>query len=217
MAVLKRPADADPRVPLAVDLDGTICLADTLEWLRVRCADTSAELEAQRVAALARDKQSEKIFLWERVGLDLAELPFDEPLLADLAAEQARGRQLILVTGSAEGFAAAVAQRFPIFAGVRGSRLTVNLTGPRKAAALVAEFGPAGFDYLGDSLADLPVWAQARLGYMVLRPSTPAFAVPAEVVRLPSMLAVQPPPGHQRLWATGDNWSQDTLDPVSPP
>ena len=209
--------DLNADLPLAVDLDGTICLADTLAWLRARCADTSAEWEARRLEALARNKQSEKIFLWEQVGLDLDTLPFDAPLLAELAAEQAKGRSLVLVTGSAQGFADAVVDRFPFFAAARGSRPEINLTGPRKAAALVAEFGLRGFDYLGDSLADLPVWAAARQGYVVVRSTTPDFDIPAGVVRLTSDLAVQPPPGHRQLWATGDNWSPDTLTPVSPP
>lgn len=42
-----------------------------------------------------------------------------------------------------------------------------NLKGAAKAAALVAQFGAGGFDYAGDSCADLPVWLEARHAIMV--------------------------------------------------
>jgi len=92
---LARPlADSDMKVPLAVDFDGTICLVDTLLWLRARCR-SSPQLETLRQSARASSKQAEKLFLWEHVGLDIDSLPWDEEILHTLAAQSRQGRQLI--------------------------------------------------------------------------------------------------------------------------
>ncbi len=43
----------------------------------------------------------------------------------------------------------------------------MNLAGEAKRAVLVREFGENGFDYIGDSQADLAVWASARRSWSV--------------------------------------------------
>jgi 4-hydroxybenzoate polyprenyltransferase len=48
-----------------------------------------------------------------------------------------------------------------------GSTSENHLTGKNKAVALCARFGENGFDYLGDSPRDLPVWEKARHAYFV--------------------------------------------------
>jgi 4-hydroxybenzoate polyprenyltransferase len=58
-----------------------------------------------------------------------------------------------------------------IFDRVIASDATRNLKGDWKAAALVAEFGERGFDYVGDSTADLPVWSASRRALVVGSPT----------------------------------------------
>ena len=70
-----------------------------------------------------------------------------------------------------------------------------NLAGQAKADALVRAFGAKGFDYVGDSVADLPVWAAAREAIAVgptaklraalarLRPDATVIEVPRPTVR----------------------------------
>jgi phosphoserine phosphatase len=203
MAPVAAPAD---EIPLAVDFDGTICLADTLAWLRARAASAGTDTEQRRVEQRVISKQAEKVFLWEEVGLDLDNLPFDDDLVAALSNVRDAGRPLVLVTGSAQGLADAVAERLQIFDEIMGTSLAVNLTGPRKAAALVNRFGERRYDYLGDSVADLPVWTSARQGYVVWRPSTALIEVPGNVVRIDSEREVEPPPGSEGFWV-GDDYS----------
>lgn len=74
-----------------------------------------------------------------------------------------------------------------------GSTSDVNLTGMWKAAKLVEVFGEGGYDYVGDSPADVPVWSKARLGYFLDRPGSVPFEIPLEVRRLPSTLPLQTP------------------------
>ncbi len=61
----------------------------------------------------------------------------------------------------------------------------VNLKGAAKAAALVERFGEGGFDYVGDTRADLPVWAKAQDAWVV-EDGTSAGAVSAAIRREPA-------------------------------
>ncbi len=191
-------------IPLAVDFDGTIGLADTLAWLRARAASSGADVEQRRVEQRTLSKQAEKVFLWEEIGLDLDDVPFDDGLVAALSEVRRAGRRLVLVTGSAQGLADAVADRLRIFEEALGTSRTVNLTGPRKAAALVSRFGDQRYDYLGDSVADVPVWTSARRGFVVWRPSTIPFEVPDNVEKLDRPRRLAPPPGEEGVWVRDD-------------
>jgi phosphoserine phosphatase len=151
------------RVPVVVDLDGTLIGIDSLRLLRTRLRLHKPWLERRRRVAYRRGKQFEKVFLWDEVPVDVMALPVNDDLLAVLAG---LGNEHVLATGSSAAFAADVASRVGIFERVVGSDESVNLTGPAKAKALVELFGSGGFDYVGDSWADLPVWAEARRAYV---------------------------------------------------
>jgi phosphoserine phosphatase len=83
-------------------------------------------------------------------------------LTAWIEEQAAAGRPVFLATGSPEDFASTVAAAHPYFAGVFATRPGVNMTGPTKATHLVEAFGERGFDYAGNSWADVAVWRHAR-------------------------------------------------------
>ncbi len=114
---------------------------------------------------------------------------YNDALLERLRAEK-RGRSLLLVTASDAGLAQRVSDHLGIFDAVLGSDVRhFNLRGAQKAAALVARFGDRGFDYVGDSRADLPVWAKSREAWLagasasVARSARKDFTVRAEFPR----------------------------------
>jgi phosphoserine phosphatase len=186
-------------VPLVVDFDGTVCCADTLEWLRERCLSGAPELEEGRVRARALNKQAEKVYLWHKIGLPVDELPYDGEILDAIRAVRATNRRLILATGSARGLAEAVAGHLGLFDDVMGTDESLNMTGVRKSGALQRVFGQRGFDYLGDSPADVPVWQAARAGVFVHRNGSPDIDIPANVTRVASSRSLQPFPADLRL------------------
>jgi len=96
-----------------------------------------------------------------------ASLPYNERLLAWLAQQRAAGRTLILCTASDDSIARAIAGHLGVFDEVIASNGQVNLAGRNKAAALQERFGEGGFDYVGNSSADLAVWALARRAIVV--------------------------------------------------
>ncbi len=92
-------------------------------------------------------------------------------MLAFLRAARAAGRPLVLATATHRHLAEQVAAHLGCFDRVLATDHTVNLAGPAKRDALVHEFGAGGFDYLGDSAADLAVWPSARRGWTVNAPA----------------------------------------------
>lgn len=206
------PAPIDP-VPLCVDLDGSLIRTDLL-W--------------ESVAALLRDRPWTLLRLpgWLRAGratlkqrlaeaasLDVASLPYRSEVLAYLSDQKARGRSLVLATAADAALAEAIAAHLGLFDAVLASDGQHNLKGAGKRAALEARFGVRGFDYLGDSPADLAVWESARSALVV--GGTPEFAQ-AVAQRAPLGPGFPEPSdrGRWRLWRRQlrvHQWSKNLL------
>jgi len=154
-------------IPLVVDLDGTLINTDTLHESALRVLRDSP-LDVLRIPYwLSRGKAELKRSVAERVSFDPAHLPYNQVLLEWLRAQRAEGRRLILCTASDAGFAQAVADHLGVFDEVMASDGTINLAGLNKVSALVQRFGAQGFDYAGNSSADLKVWKSARRAILV--------------------------------------------------
>jgi 4-hydroxybenzoate polyprenyltransferase/phosphoserine phosphatase len=152
----------EKRVPLAVDLDGTLLRTDML-------------LESLFVLARRKPLTMLALPLWWMTGRaqlehrlavnahpDLQSLPRRGEIIAFLEAARQRGQPLVLVTAANEQLARDFARALPLFDAVLGSDGSCNLTGEKKRDRLVQVYGAGGFDYLGDDAADLPVWCAAR-------------------------------------------------------
>lgn len=149
-------------LPLAVDLDGTLIASDLL-WESVFLLLKRNPLFLFLLPIwLWSGKARLKAEIASRVTLDATHLPYREDFLAYLHSERAKGRELVLVTAAAEPFAKSVAQHLGIFGAVYSSDATVNLDAHRKADFLSSMYGHKGFDYAGNSRADIAVFAAAR-------------------------------------------------------
>jgi len=162
------------QVPLVVDMDGTLCRSDTLDEALLGLMAKSP-LQGIRAAGWLRGGRADfKRQIADQILLDPDALPYDPDVLAMIAEARAGGRQVALISAADHRQVEAVAEHLGIFdlAIGTGSPVTSeNLKGETKARFLVENFGMQGFDYVGDSRADLPVWAAARSAYGV-RPST---------------------------------------------
>jgi 4-hydroxybenzoate polyprenyltransferase/phosphoserine phosphatase len=158
------PASGD--VPLVVDLDGTLVLADTLHESLWRAVRLRPVLLWQLPGLLLSGKATFKAAVAKHASLDAATLPYHEPLLERLRLEAAN-RAVVLCTGADEQVARAVADHLGVFSDVMASDGQQNLTGADKATALVARFGEAGFDYVGNDVVDLHVFPRARRAWIV--------------------------------------------------
>jgi 4-hydroxybenzoate polyprenyltransferase len=158
----------DPSRPLCVDLDGTLVKSDTLfdgvcQFLRRNPAGFW-----KLPLWLARGRARLKAEVAHSAPLDAARLPCNAELLRYLQAERRAGREIYLTTGADGALAERVAAHLGIFAGVLASDSVTNLTSGKKLARLKDRFGE--FDYIGNSRADLPLLAGARVA-MVANPS----------------------------------------------
>jgi apolipoprotein N-acyltransferase len=166
-----------------VDLDGTLIKTDLL-W------ESLAQLLRRNPFHLIsvlfwwmRGRAFLKQQLARRVTIDPATLPYHEPFLAFLREQKKAGRKLILATASDRQMAMPVASHVGLFDEVLGSDGRTNLRSANKLRALTGKFGERGFDYAGNSSADLAVWRNAREA-IVVNASAAVLKRAAECTRL---------------------------------
>lgn len=150
------------KIPLAVDLDGTLLLTDTLfealaQHLRRRPLWALWQL-LQLPFAIAKVKDR----LTKNVELDVSTLPVNEAVLAYCENAKSAGREVWLVSAADQKMVDRVAARFGVFDRAIGSDGETNNKGSAKARLLERE-APHGFEYVGDSPADYKVWKSAAL------------------------------------------------------
>ncbi|SOE80831.1 4-hydroxybenzoate polyprenyltransferase [Caballeronia arationis] len=154
--------------PIVVDLDGTLIRSDVLVESGFAFLKSSPHRFYEPLGWLARGgKPALKSRLAERAHIDVSVLPYDGELVAWLREARAAGRTLVLATASHERFAAAIAAHLGIFDRVFATNERINLSAGRKRDALVEAYGEKGFDYVGNSHDDVPVWAAADRAYVV--------------------------------------------------
>ncbi len=170
-------------VPLCVDLDGTLVKSNVLVETLVGALKHRPYLALAVPFWLARGRAHLKREAAQRSQIDVARLPYDEALLAELRRERLAGRTLYLATAADEGVARRIADHLGLFDGVIASDGRRNLKGEEKARELAARFGEKGFDYVGNDRHDIPVWSHARNAIRATR-ERHSYAVLARALRL---------------------------------
>lgn len=161
-------------IPLVIDLDGSLCRTDTLHEAVLGQVAQNPAILMRFPGWLAGGKRHFKHQIAGRGIVDPALLPYDSDVLALIGQARAEGRPVALVSASDQRQVEAVADHLGLFDTAIGSggsggggRGGVNLSGEAKARLLSDRYGPGGYDYLGDSMTDLPVWQGARRAYAV--------------------------------------------------
>ncbi|MGA9779673.1 MAG: apolipoprotein N-acyltransferase [Limisphaerales bacterium] len=160
-------APRESQVPLCVDLDGTLIKTDLLWESLARLLRRNPLWLFPVLLWWLRGRAFLKHQLTRHVAIDPATLPYKESLLAFLREQKSAGRKLVLVTASDRDMALPVAGHVGLFDEVLASDGRTNLRGANKLRALTEKFGERGFDYAGNSSADLAVWRGARLAIVV--------------------------------------------------
>jgi 4-hydroxybenzoate polyprenyltransferase/phosphoserine phosphatase len=170
---------------LAVDLDGTLLRSDMLHETLWSTFAVRGRFVAEAIPLLFRGRAALKAKLADTATIDPATLPYDSRVLERIGAWREKGGYVVLVTATDARLARSVADHLGVFDAVHGSTADRNLKGAEKAALLVAEYGPEGFVYVGDSQADIAVWSQAAEAITVgadrsVRRAVDAMGRPAE-------------------------------------
>lgn len=108
-----------------------------------------------------------KFQVFRHADLDPASLPYNPDVLALISEQREAGRPVVLATASPYLIAENVAQYLGLFTSVLASDETRNLKGEAKAQLLADKFGEKGFDYIGDSAADIAVWQRSEKAFLV--------------------------------------------------
>ena len=103
----------------------------------------------------------------DRTAIDVDLLPMDQTVLDFMRSAKQRGRRVFLVSSSEQHVVSAVAASLGFIDGVFASDLARNLSSTVKRSLLVDAFGEKGFDYIGRSQKNRPIFEIARSGYLV--------------------------------------------------
>jgi len=159
--------NTDKKIPLAVDLDGTLIASDLLwEGIFLLLKKNLLYIFLLPLWAL-RGKAWLKHEIAERVTIDAETLPYRQDFLTYLRKEHAEGRRLVLATAAATSFAEAVAKHLGVFDAVYSTDRYRNLASGAKLKMLVEAFGEGGFDYAGNSRFDIAIFDEARQAIVV--------------------------------------------------
>ena len=156
------PPRSAEKVPLCVDLDGTLIRVDLLWESLIALLRKRPASILQLPGWLLRGKAFFKSRIAAEVDLDCSVLPYREAVLEYIRAARNQGRTIVLVTAANERLAREVADHLKLFDEVIASDAAHNLSGDKKRDVLIERFGEHGYDYAGDAAADLPVFRAAR-------------------------------------------------------
>jgi 4-hydroxybenzoate polyprenyltransferase len=155
-----KTASNEKRV-IAVDLDGTLILTDTLHESILTFLRYNPFMFLKLLYWLLGGRAAFKAKLAGCIDLDVVALPYNRPLIDWLTEERQKGRKIALCTAANERVAYSVANYLQIFDEVIASNSEDNLKGENKRKALQNRFGVNGYDYAGNSAVDVEVWSGA--------------------------------------------------------
>lgn len=176
---------------IVVDLDGTLINSDMLMenlFLFLR-------LHPLRFFVifvwLMGGKAHFKRRLADAVLPGVCDLPYNKALLAWLLQRKEDGATLVLATASDKRIANAVANHLGIFNEVFGTE-SINLSSRNKRVAIVQRFGEKGYEYIGNSFADLAVWHSSAVIH-VANPEQGVLAAARKIGTVDMLFENRPP------------------------
>lgn len=153
--------------PLVVDLDGTLLRSDMLLETGMAFVRSHPTKLLQPLRWLLKGKASLKEGLARGAQVDVSTLPYDPTVIDVINAERLSGRSVVLATATHCSLAERIAEHLQLFDLVLATDTDRNLSAERKRDALVELYGEGGFDYMGNSQDDLPIWKVSRKAYVV--------------------------------------------------
>ena len=154
-------------IPLCVDLDGTLIASDTLLESMLIALKINPFILFLFPFWILNGRAHFKAQIAKITFPDPASLPYHQDFMNYVLTEYKSGREIVLATATLQPIADRIAEHLGIFSKVLASTPDHNLRDEKKRKALVDLYGEKGFDYAGDSSADLSVWPSANLAIIV--------------------------------------------------
>lgn len=147
--------------PLVVDLDGTLVRSDLLVQSAFTYLGNNPLRVVRLLSVVRHGKAAAKAEIASKTSIDVSLLPYDENVVSLIQQRRAAGNRVYLASASNETYVRGIADHLGLFDGWFASNADENLSAGSKARRLMETFGKGGFDYVGNSRADLAVWAVA--------------------------------------------------------
>ena len=149
------------KVPIVVDLDGTIIYTDCL-WEQVNRLIFISPISLLRAIyiLILYGKAEFKYYLANSVSINVCTLPYNVELIEWLKTEKLNGGELILATASNHIIANNISNYLGIFDRLYASSKSLNLNGKNKSILLCDNLKE--FDYVGNSKDDYHSWLVAN-------------------------------------------------------
>ena len=161
---------------LVVDLDETLSRTDTFHEAVIQLTAKNPLSILTMVGKVRAGKAAFKSYIADQVTIGPEALALNTDVASLIADAKTVGRKTVIASAADHRQVTAVAAALPQIdeAFGTGSEATdgKNLRGDTKAAFLTERFGEKGFDYVGDSVVDIPVWKAAKTAYAVAPSST---------------------------------------------
>lgn len=156
------------KLPIVVDLDGTIIKTDLLiESLSQYLTANPLSVFKIFFWIIFLGKSSLKSKLAQIIDIDVKLLPYNRSLIIWLEEKKKSGSHLILATASHNKYAQQISEYLNIFDDAFGTTKDINLKSQNKRDFLIDKYGYKKFSYVGDSVADLPIWLSCKDAYVV--------------------------------------------------
>lgn len=151
--------------PLVVDLDGTLLRSDILVESALGYVRCGVVYAISLLFWIFRGKALLKEELANRVPLRVNVLPYNHKVLGFLE-EQKKHRPIVLATATHQLYADQIGEHLGLFDRIIATGNGQNVSAHTKRDLLVETYGEKGFDYIGNSMADVPVWKSAQNAYV---------------------------------------------------
>ena len=148
-------------LPLFVDLDGTLIKTDTLYESLLLLVKRMPWTIFLMPFWLLRGKAGFKAEVARRVQPDYKHLPYNQTVLEYMKSARESGRKIYLATAANQTIAKGVAAHLGCFDGLVASSTDTNVSGKAKVDRIRELAGKQDIAYMGDAIADLPVFTQA--------------------------------------------------------
>src|SRR5260370_28944891 len=184
----------DLNIPVVVDLDATLNKQTlVIEWLTILLKERTECLFALPVWFLmGQERLQEEID--RRNPIDAYLIPYRAELLEYLRSQLAKGRTVVLTTGTHEQLARRVAKDLRISARMMMADGSCANPAPElKRERLVKAFGEKGFDYVANGSGDLAVWCAARKAVLI-NPSVRLLRMVSKVTEVQNVFEDQRAP-----------------------
>ncbi len=152
---------------IAVDLDGTVTLTDTLHESILSLVRIKPFLLFLLPFWLIKGIAYLKFKVAESCVVDVTTLPYNNTFVSWLREQKVHGKKIVLCTAANEHIAKAVSKYLDLFDDVIASDANINLKSTNKRNVLQEKYGDQGYDYAGNSGADIEVWASASKAIVV--------------------------------------------------